>query len=142
MEVASSSSLIPLLVAAALLLVFGAVAAFVVYAALRGKREREALVGRKARARPGRARVLSATTKQTTSGNQVVTDVYLTLEIETPSGPVVGKAVWTVDPLHMDKLREGSSVDVLVDADVPQRVYPAVAWVSQSGMDPNRWMQR
>lgn len=136
-----STGLIPLIVALVILLLVGGAVAFVVYAGWRGKQERLALLARKARARPGRARVLHASSKQTGGEHTVITDMYLTLEIETPRGPVQGKAVWTVDPLRMDLLREGCVVDVLVDADHPHRVYPAAAWLAQSGMDPNRWIE-
>ena len=142
MEATPSSGLIPLLVGLVFLLVFGGVVAFVVYAGWRGKQEKLALAGRKARARPGRARVVQASSKQISGGHSVITDMYLTLSVETPRGPVQAKAVWTVDPLRMDQLREGCVVDVLVDADAHHRVYPAASWAQQSGMDPNRWMTR
>jgi hypothetical protein len=142
MDAIPSSGLIPLLVGVALLLVFGGLVGFLVYAGWRGKQEKLALLARRARARPGRARVVQASSKQISGGQRVITDMYLTLSVETPRGPVQAQAVWTVDPLRMDQLREGCLVDVLVDADAPHRVYPAASWAEQSGMDPNRWMTR
>lgn len=133
--------LIPVVASLVVLVLVTGVVGFIAYAGWRGRQERLALAARKARARPGRARVLHAASKQTSSDHTVITDMYLTLEVETPRGPVQGKAVWTVDPLRMDQLREGCVVDVLVDADHPHRVYPAVAWAAQSGMDPNRWIE-
>ena len=96
MEATPSSGLIPLLVGLVFLLVFGGVVALVVYAGWRGKQEKLALSGRKARARPGRARVVQASSKQISGGHIVITDMYLTLSVETPSGRFQAKAGWTV----------------------------------------------
>lgn len=120
---------------------FGGFFLWVGQLARRGKKQRAALAQRRATARPGRARVVASRSVQQggaiDGAVSVVTQIYLTLDVETTAGLVRAEAVWDVsDMLKLPQLADGSVIDVLVDSVDPKYVFPSVPWAKQSGMDP------
>lgn len=76
---------------------------------------------------PATAVVLSAT-QGITSGD-INRIIHLKFKISNSFGaPYEANTTWFVNTLHFDKIREGNSIMVRVDADNQNIIYPAESW--------------
>lgn len=82
---------------------------------------------RQAAAKPAKAKIVSVS--QGIQGGDIKKMIFFTFEINDGfRHPYTATAGWFVDTLHLDKIREGNEIDVKVDADDPQKIYPAASW--------------
>lgn len=78
-------------------------------------------------ARPALAKVISAS--QGVVGGDIKRLIFLKLEINDGFGPnYQADAAWFVDTLHFDKIKEGSTIPVKVNARDKSIIYPAESW--------------
>jgi len=78
-------------------------------------------------AKPAKAKIISVS--QGVQGGEIKKMIFFTFEIKDGfNAPYSATAGWFVDTLHLDKIREGSEIDVRVDADDPYKIYPAASW--------------
>ncbi len=86
------------------------------------------------RAIPATARVLRVGASDASSDG---IDVDLTFEVTPPFGePYKVKAAWSVEPLAISKLQEGSTLAVKIDAKDPWKIYSAENWAWAIGQLP------
>lgn len=84
---------------------------------------------RQAQAKPAKAKIISVS--QGVQGGDISKMIFLTFEINDGfTAPYTASAGWFVDALHLNKIQEGSIIDVKVDADDPQKIYPAASWAT------------
>lgn len=82
---------------------------------------------RQAQAKPAKAKIVSAS--QGIQGGDIKKMIFLTFEINDGfSAPYNAAAGWFVDTLHLSKIQEGFVIDVKVDIDDPDKIYPAASW--------------
>lgn len=82
---------------------------------------------RQAEAKPAKAKIISAS--QGIQGGEIKKMIFLTFEINDGfTAPYTAAAGWFVDTLHLSKIQEGSVIDVKVDIDDPNKIYPAASW--------------
>jgi hypothetical protein len=122
----------PFLVIGFLLLVFGVSGAVIYHSISKMKHHGEIAQKRKveflARAKQGiwtGATTLTDRTYTTTHARNEKVRVDLQLEIQTSEGkPYQTKTTWLVNEETLSLLKSGFQVSVIVDRDVPERVYP------------------
>lgn len=82
---------------------------------------------RQAQAKPAKAKIISAS--QGIQGGDIKKMIFLSFEINDGfTAPYTAAAGWFVDTLHLSKIQEGSVIEVKVDIDDPQKIYPAASW--------------
>ncbi len=82
---------------------------------------------RQAQAKPAKAKIVSVS--QGIQGGDIKKMIFLTFEINDGfTAPYTAAAGWFVDTLHLNKIQEGSVIDVKIDIDDPQKIYPAASW--------------
>ena len=79
---------------------------------------------RQAQAKPAKAKIISAS--QGIQGGEIRKMIFLTFEINDGfTAPYTASAGWFIDTLHLSKIQEGSVIDVKIDIDDPNKIYPA-----------------
>ncbi len=82
---------------------------------------------RQAEAKPAKAKIISAS--QGIQGGEIKKMIFLTFEINDGyTAPYTAAAGWFVDTLHLSKIQEGNVIDVKIDIDDPNKIYPAASW--------------
>ncbi len=82
---------------------------------------------RQAQAKPAKAKIISAS--QGIQGGEIKKMIFLTFEINDGfTAPYTAAAGWFVDTLHLSKIQEGNVIDVKIDIDDPNKIYPAASW--------------
>ena len=82
---------------------------------------------RQAQAKAAKAKIISAS--QGIQGGNIKKMIFLTFEINDGfTVPYTASAGWFVDTLHLSKIQEGSVIDVKIDIDDPNKIYPAHSW--------------
>jgi hypothetical protein len=83
---------------------------------------------RQAAAKPAKAKIISAS--QGIQGGEIKKMIFLTFEINDGfTAPYIASAGWFIDSLHLSKIQEGTMLDVKVDIEDPNKIYPAASWV-------------
>jgi len=83
---------------------------------------------------PATAKVLKVGHSESSGGG---VDVNLTLEVMPPSGlPYTVTTVWTVEPLSISKIQEGSTVAIKINAKDHKEIYSMETWVWALGQLP------
>ena len=81
--------------------------------------------------RPATAVIISA--NQGMTGGDIHRIIHLNLQISDGYGPAYNAGVtWFVNTLHFDKIREGNSIKVKVDAENKNTIYPSESWAKYS----------
>lgn len=111
---------------------------FLIWRSMRGAtvaavaRNEADLAERRARARPGTAKVVASDVSPSELRDQHGFGVYrvvsLTLDVTGDERAYAATAVWDVQLTAMPHVAPGAPVSVLIDADDPLRVYPSEAW--------------
>lgn len=82
-----------------------------------------------ANAKTAKAKIISAS--QGLQGGDISKMIFLTFEINNGfNEPYTATAGWFVDSLHLNKIQEGSIIDVKVDRDNPKKIYPSESWAT------------
>lgn len=82
---------------------------------------------RQAAAKPAKAKIISAS--QGIQGGEIKKMIFLTFEINDGfTAPYIASAGWFVDSLHLSKIQEGTMLDVKVDIEDSNMIYPAASW--------------
>lgn len=93
----------------------------------KGSRFAEELRRRIAAARPATAIVITAQSGMV--GGSINRIIHLTLEVHDDLGsPYTTRATWFVDSLHFDLINGGNTINVRVDAQNKNVIYPAETW--------------
>ncbi|MEO8512005.1 MAG: hypothetical protein ABI543_00465 [Ignavibacteria bacterium] len=84
---------------------------------------------RQAFAKPAKAKIISVS--QGIQGGDIKKMIFFTFEINDGfTSPYTASAGWFVDTLHLNKIQEGMELDVKVDSEDPQKIYPANSWAT------------
>lgn len=82
---------------------------------------------RQAQAKPAKAKIISAS--QGIQGGEIKKMIFLIFEINDGfTSAYTASAGWFVDTLHLNRVQEGNEIDVKIDRDDPQKIYPAASW--------------
>lgn len=82
-----------------------------------------------ANAKPAKAKIISAS--QGIQGGDISKMIFMTFEINNGyNEPYTASAGWFIDALHLNKIQEGSVIDVKVDRNDPKKIYPAASWAT------------
>jgi len=78
-------------------------------------------------ARPATATVISAA--QGMTGGDINRIIHLKLQVNDGfDSPYPANATWFINTLHFDKIKEGNTISVKVDAQNKSIIYPAESW--------------
>lgn len=84
---------------------------------------------RQAMAKPAKAKIISVS--QGIQGGDIKKMIFFTFEINDGfSPPYTASAGWFVDTLHLNRIQEGMTIDVKVDIDEAQKIYPTAPWAT------------
>ncbi len=76
---------------------------------------------------PAKAKIISVS--QGIQGGDIKKMIFFTFEINDGFiSPYTASAGWFVDTLHLSKIQVGMELDVKVDKDDKQKIYPANSW--------------
>lgn len=80
-------------------------------------------------AKPAKAKIISVS--QGIQGGDIKKMIFFTFEINDGfKSPYTASAGWFVDTLHLNKIQEGMELDVKIDREDPQKIYPANSWAT------------